>query len=170
MPDPKKLAVFVEMGDPLGASVPLVEMPSPSDVLYERGCGPMGKSCGNCALYAEQSQRCLLFGMGTHIAPEMVCGYHASGEPQLYGTMLGGKMFVDPALAGLELAPDGGTACRNCRHYCGIDNYSGTCGAVFVAGTPAPVEAGGCCARWRAVASETTTGLLEPPPANIPGL
>jgi hypothetical protein len=145
---PSALAVFVEAGG--GPPVSPVEMPSPSDVLYERGRGPEGKRCGNCALYAEASERCLLFGQATEVGAEMVCGHHASGPPQLYSSTLGGRQYADPTLAGLVRAPDGGAACRNCRHYSGVEGeWSGCCAAVYVDGRPAAVEALGRCARWR---------------------
>jgi hypothetical protein len=145
MPDPKQLLVFIDA--PSSTTTP-VPPPTPTDVLYERGSGLAGKSCANCGLYAEQSQRCLLFGVEKLVTPEMVCGYHAQGTPQLFATTLGGKQMVDPALAGLIVAPQGGTCCGGCRHYAG-DTKTGSCAAVFVDGQPAPVEFFGCCTRWR---------------------
>jgi len=146
--DPKKLAVLVEdrSGQPSAGPVPL---PVPSDVLYEPAVlGKRGKLCANCGLWAEQDSRCLLMGPDVEVLGTMVCGYHVPGEPQLYASALGWQTMVDPSLAGLIKAPDGGTACFQCKNYQGLTDDSGRCRAVQFGGKPAPVDALGCCSRW----------------------
>jgi hypothetical protein len=143
----KKLAILVEgkTGLPVGP----IQLPRPSDVLY---CHPnpdgQRKTCGNCGLWAEMDNRCLLMGTEVEVTSDMVCGYHVDGEPVLYATTLGGQKMVEPELAGLIRAPEGGTSCDRCRYYDPRTDDTGLCRGVYVEGKPAPVEARGCCARW----------------------
>lgn len=146
--DPKKLVVLVEdrMGRPSAGPVPL---PSPSDVVYEPAVfKSIGKNCGNCRLWAEMDERCLLFPRDVPVNANMVCGYHVDGDPQLYVTALSGTGTTDPKLAGLITAPQGGTSCGRCRYYNPQTEAEGACRAVQKAGQPAKVEARGCCSRW----------------------
>jgi hypothetical protein len=144
---PEQLLVLVD-GLP-GSTLSPAPLPSPSDALY---CVPNAdgtrKLCGNCGLWAEMDSRCLLFGIEKEVTREQVCGYHVYGEPVLYGTTLGGQKMVEPELAGLITAPDGGTSCDRCVFYDPRTNDAGVCRGVSQDGEPANVQALGCCARW----------------------
>lgn len=146
--DPKKLAVLVEDRSGRVGAGP-VPLPSPSDVLYEpEQFNQYGKSCGNCRLWAELDERCLILPPDVPVNANMVCGYHVPGEPQLYLTALSGQGSVDPGLAGLIVGPQGGTSCGRCRYYVATTEADGRCRAVQKAGQMAPVQARGCCSRW----------------------
>ncbi len=145
---PDQLAILVEgkTGLPVGP----VPLPRPSDVLY---CPPNAdgtrKKCGNCALWAESDEKCLLMGTEVSVTGDMVCGYHVNGEPQLYVSTLGGKAMVTPELAGLIRTNDGaGTSCDMCQYYDPRTDKDGLCKAVYDQGKPAKVQPLGCCARW----------------------
>jgi hypothetical protein len=145
--DVRKLAILVE--GKTGLSVGPIQLPRPSDVLYAHpNKDGTRKQCANCALWAEMDNRCLLMGAEIEVQSDQVCGYHVNGDPVLYVTTLGGFKLVEPDLAGLMLAPEGGTSCDRCRYYDPRTDDAGLCRGVFSEGKPAPVEALGCCARW----------------------
>lgn len=172
-PDPRQLVILVAEESGV-ESVGPVPLPSLSDVLYEPAARPavsprgryagtrptgrrsvalalVGKRCDNCRLYAEREERCCILGRDVEVKPDMVCGYHVAGDPQLYVTSLSGEGSLTPELAGLITGPSNGTSCDSCRYYDARTDDEGMCCATASDdGSLSSVDALGCCARWRA--------------------
>lgn len=141
---PEALAVLV--GQRTGQRPPPVSYPGPSGVLYAPpNDDGSRKNCGNCSLWAERDMQCLIHSPDVEVGPDMVCGYHVFGEPQMFGSAIIRPTGIAPELSGLESVP-GGTSCDECRFF-----DSGMCNGVGDPSTgqpPTPVEPLGCCARW----------------------
>jgi hypothetical protein len=134
--DPSKLKALVEAGGGTAdeGTPAQVLLPEPWGVVYTPpNPDASRKSCGNCMMWVDDD----------------VCGYHIYGEPMAEWMGHPGMQPVQQEYSGLETV-EGGTSCDSCRYYDG-DEVEGTCRAVIIPGSLAPVQALGCCARWESV-------------------
>jgi hypothetical protein len=145
--DPRKLQALVSPAQihrpPDGGK------PDLAGVLYARPNPDQSrKCCANCFMWVTD-ESCVIHERGINIPGDAVCGYHVFGEPRDPVQVEDqGIKPVSPGLSGLIRVP-GGTSCDICLFYEPVDLEAGRCYAVNAPdGTPARVEAKGCCARW----------------------
>jgi len=130
--------------------------PEPWGVLYASPNPDQSrKACANCIMWIPTGE-CDIHAPGVQVAGYAVCGYHVFGQPLPARVPRKDIQYVEPEYSGLMTIP-GGTNCARCRWFNEADPMMldrGLCLAVDdPSGAPAPVEAGGCCARWQS--SET---------------
>ena len=101
----------------------------------------------NCVMWASKSKECYIMDPKSEVVADGICGYHVPGSPMEKFKKRLPMTPVTGELAGYEVVP-GGTSCDNCKYYNDLTDSGGSCNAVHVDGSPAPVDPKGCCTRW----------------------
>lgn len=111
------------------------------------------KKCGNCYMFVQEDQRCVIHEPSIRITAGFVCGYHLFGEPiSPEGAGYISVLPISPELSGLaDLTALDGSSCSTCRFYESKGKTKGLCHGLANADNgkpPQDVQSLGCCARW----------------------
>ncbi len=123
--------------DPTPATNPATDKKlTPSEVLYmEIPKGPL--SCGNCAMWVKDTNRCTAHKKDQEVTGDMICGLYVNGEPLDSGHAVWMGEGLDPEVTGLG---KGNTNCGNCVYGSGAPKCEHPCLSAF------PIDnQNGCC-------------------------